>query len=259
MVEAVARRRETKGWSRRLMGVVLCAFFGLGVITGFSAPGRALTSSLVASARQPWERLTVALAPLRALAGGSTRLSPALAASDGAVALIERTDGFYALYPSGYLRGPLSPQGLDDLPVLSGPGAASAPAQALVADAKIAVRAEARLSALVSEMRLAGDNTASLFIEGTRIEVVLRLDRANEELARAERVMKLWGGRKQWLAKLDLTVPGEAIVEPRSSLFEPRPFRHERRRTGSAAARASANVGKRAAAENWGIRGDLQA
>ena len=53
---------------------------------------------------------------------------------EGAVAIVERHDGFYELFSGGELRGPVSPGKQGDLPVLSGDALDNAHGDATVGD-----------------------------------------------------------------------------------------------------------------------------
>ncbi|HVA80741.1 MAG TPA: hypothetical protein VNF29_07435 [Candidatus Binataceae bacterium] len=216
--------------------MVLCAFFVLGVMTGFSAPGRALTLRVVNPfskfsrqiSRQVSARIGSAAAPAKPMLEWlgavlrsirfrlGLRPAPALELSDGrqggAIAMVERPDGFYALFADGELRGPVSPNAEGDLPILSGTRAADSRGIELVAYAATMVRSEAVLSHLVSEMSIGDDGTAALYLDRTRTEVVIDLDDAATEIRRAGEVLAKWRGRERTIAALDMTTPGEAVV-----------------------------------------------
>lgn len=240
------RKKKAQGasqWSPRLAGVLLCAFFFLGVMTGFSEPGRRLalrakclvaswTGRLMTRAEPVGNALGAlrqSIEPLQAMIrpGRRSAAAPAVARGTGfavlrprenAVALVKRNDGFYALYSGGDLRGPLSPASQSDLPILSGPGAQNADGAALVDDAAVLVRAEAQMQSMVSEMRLGGDRTASLFLDRSQMEIALDLDSSALELRRALEVLKQWQGREQHIAMVDMTTPGMAVVRLRTEL-----------------------------------------
>jgi hypothetical protein len=131
---------------------------------------------------------------------------------DGAIAIVERRDGFYELFAGGELRGPVSPGKQNDLPILSGTAAETAPGKQMVDYAEVLIRAETQLSEIISEMLVADDGTGSLFLEREQTEVVIDLDRAPAELQRVIEVRSQWQGRENLLAALDLTTPGQAIV-----------------------------------------------
>ena len=65
---------------------------------------------------------------------------------EGAIAIVERRDGFYELFSGGELRGPVSPGKQGDLPVLSGDGARQ---RARTADGRLCGAAGARGDAAV--------------------------------------------------------------------------------------------------------------
>ncbi len=222
------------GWSPRLGGLVVCAFFALGVMTGFSATGRAITLRVSATLSSYRNQIMDSLAPARTAAASYPALltqwagragiyhrashgpdAAALSAGDmreGAIAIVERRDGFYELFSGGELRGPVSPGKQGDLPVLSGAVLDNARGPQMVDDAAVLVRAEAQLSEIISEMRINDDATASLFLERERTEVVIDLDRATTEIQRAIRVRQQWEGRENLIAALDLTTPGLVVV-----------------------------------------------
>ena len=215
-------------------GLVVCAFFALGVMTGFSTTGHAVSLRAAATLSSYRDQITDSLAPARAAASGySTVLrdwagragiyhrsttefgAAALSAGhmrDGAIAIVERHDGFYELFSGGELRGPVSPGKQGDLPVLSGASLDNARGTQMVDYAAVLVRAETQLSEIISEMRVSDDATASLFLERERTEVVIDLDRATTELQRAIKVRQQWQGRENLIAALDLTTPGLAVV-----------------------------------------------
>ncbi|MGH7932848.1 MAG: cell division protein FtsQ/DivIB [Candidatus Binataceae bacterium] len=217
------QRKSGTQWGWRLAGLVLCAFFALGVMTGLSRPGHILALR-IREFMSLWSRSghseLVAAPHLnqgRGDAFGNPR--PRLAAAP--VALVERADGFYALNPHGDLRGPVAPAGEGDLPILSGPGVTGARGARLLEYAAVLVRAEAELSALVSEMRVDDDGaTATLFLEHSRSQIVFDLDDASLELAHAERVMRLWRGHAELVATLDMTTPGQAVMELRPAALK---------------------------------------
>ncbi len=203
----MARRRKKKRnseWGWRLLGVVLCAFFALGVYAGLTVANRA-------RAMDATGRLSRILTKLHLRPGRDLPQR----ASDGAVAVVERTDGFYALSAGGDLRGPLSAQAISDLPIISGPALDSMSGAQLLDCAELVVRAEAALSELVSEVRIAGDGTATLYLERRHTILVLDRERISEELAHAAAVMNRWRDHLDLMAALDMTTPGEAVVRLR--------------------------------------------
>ncbi len=222
------------GWSARMGGLVVCAFFALGVMTGFSTAGRAVALRASASLTAYRDQLIDSLVPARATAAnysavlvewaGRTGIyhrplrAPGPAAisagdvRDGAIAIVERRDGFYQLFSGGELRGPVSIGKQGDLPVLSGAALDNARGSQMVDYASELVRAETQLSEIISEMHVGDDGTASLFLERERTEVVIDLDRATTELQRAIKVRQQWQGRENLIAALDLTTPGLAVV-----------------------------------------------
>jgi hypothetical protein len=217
-----------------LGGLVVCAFFALGVMTGFSATGRAITFRASAALSSYRNQIIDSLAPARTAAAGYSAVlaqwagrtgiyhhaskgvgvaaPPAGDMGEGAIAIVERRDGFYELFSGGELRGPVSPGVQGDLPVLSGAALDNARGAQLVDYAAVLVRSETQLSEIVSEMRINDDATASLFLERERTEVVIDLDRANTEIQCAIKVRQQWQGRENLIAALDLTTPGLAVV-----------------------------------------------
>ena len=215
-------------------GLVVCAFFALGVMTGFSRTGRAvaLRASVALSsyrnqivdslgpeltAAESYRDLLMQWAERTGLyrhsnAGAGVEAISATDLREGAIAIVERHDGFYDLYRGGEMRGPVSPDKQGDLPVLSGAALDDARGQQMVDYAAVLVRAETQLSEIISEMRVDDDGTASLFLEREQTEVVIDLDRATTEIQRAIKVRDKWQGRENLIAALDLTTLGLAVV-----------------------------------------------
>jgi hypothetical protein len=222
------------GWNSRMGGLVVCAFFVLGVMTGFSTTGRAVALRTSATLISYQGRIMDSIAPAREVASNYSgvilewaghagiyhRIShgpgaESLSARDmreGAIAIVERRDGFYELFAGGELRGPVSPGKQGDLPVISGAAVESARGNQMVDYAAVLVRAETQLSEIISEMQVADDGTGSLFLERERTEVVIDLDRAPVELQRVIEVRAQWHGRENMIAALDLTTPGQAVA-----------------------------------------------
>jgi hypothetical protein len=203
----VAERKKKKrnsDWGWRLSGVVLCAFFALGVYAGLSVAnrGRYVDSS------GRWSGVA------RKLHLTSSHSTPQRAA-DGAVAVVERGDGFYALWTSGELRGPLSAPAVNDLPIISGAGIDAIGGAEMLDYAELVVRAEAALSELVSEIRIDADGTATMFLERSHADLILDRAGAAEELAHAAAVMNRWRAHLKLVTGLDMTTPGEAVVRLR--------------------------------------------
>src|SRR5579863_10450832 len=128
-------------------------------MTGFSATGRAValrTSDALISYRT---RAMDSIAPARDAAGNYSgaildwagragiyhRVEHSLGAESlsardlrkGAIAIVERRDGFYQLFDGGELRGPVSPGVQGDLPVISGAAVDNARGTQLVEYAEI--------------------------------------------------------------------------------------------------------------------------
>ena len=220
-------------------GLVVCAFFALGVMTGFSTAGRAVALRVSASLSSYRDQILDSIAPARTTAAnysavlvqwaGRTGIyhrannGPGAAEisagnmREGAIAIVERRDGFYQLFSGGELRGPVSLGTQGDLPVLSGAVLDNAHGAQMVDYAAELMRAETQLSEIISEMHVGDDGTASLFLERERTEVVIDLDRATTEIQRAIKVRQQWQGRENLIAALDLTTPGLAVVRLHSA------------------------------------------
>src|SRR5271155_4750901 len=168
-------------------GLVVCAFFALGVMTGFSTAGRTVALRASGSLNSYRAQILDSLAPARTAAASYSAVvvewagraglyrrgmqAPAASSAgdlrDGAIAIVERHDGFYQLFSGGELSGSV----LDN-----------ARGAQMVDYAAVLVRAEAQLSEIISEMRVGDDGTASLFLERERTEGVIGLDRPKTEL-----------------------------------------------------------------------------
>lgn len=209
----VARRRGKKNaaeWGWRLGGLCLCAFFVLGLVVGLSAPGRAVASRGTDLMRGYGLRVGAVLGLARVVGAPALHTSPS-----GAVALIERKDGFYALSAEGALRGPVSSNSEGDLSILSGPGTDGVSGDRLVEYAEMVVRAEGAMSVGVSEMNVGGDGSASLYVEHSHTVVTMDLDRWPAELPRAAALVRRWRQKLDSVASLDMTTPGEAVLRLR--------------------------------------------
>ncbi len=198
------KKKRNSEWGWRLFGVVLCAFFALGVYAGVSVANRAHSEARGAR-----------LSRLFAILHLRPRRDLPQRAGDGAVAVVERSDGFYTLSAGGELRGPVSAQAVSDLAIISGPGLESMTGGEMLDCAELVVRAEAALSELVSEIRVAQDGTATLFLEHSHTTLVLDRARASEQLAHAAAIMNRWRDHLNLVAALDLTATGEAVVRLR--------------------------------------------
>jgi hypothetical protein len=222
-VVAAAKKKKNKAsashWGFRLAGIVLCAFFVLGVITGLSRPGRTFAlrvQTLLSFWPGPGHSSIIP-----AVFTGGIVIKPTFLprAQGAAIALVQRSDGFYTLDSDGDLRGPVAPAAEGDMPILSGAGALNAQPSNLIDDAAALVRAEASLGAVVSEMRIDADGTAAIFLEHPRIAVTFDVDHAVVEFARAIDVLKIWRGHESLIASLDLTTPGQAVMQMRPAAF----------------------------------------
>jgi hypothetical protein len=213
VVAVAAKRKKSKNsahWSWRLAGLVLCAFFALGVMTGLSRSGHIFAlrlQTLLSFWTHPGHSALLP-SPLDQARTVQSQLERRAVP----VALVERADGFYVLRSEGALRGPVSPVSAGDLPVLSGAGARNPATMRLLVYAGVLVRAEAELSQPVSEMHVGVDGNASLFLDRSRTEIILGLDNAPLELTRAARVIRLWHGHEQLLTSLDMSTPGQAVM-----------------------------------------------
>ncbi len=218
-----------------MAGLLLCAFFVLGMMTGFSGPGRAMLARAALAVRHWKERARDEVAPLGALAGyvGQDIVPARFARYDGhirprlasggasrflPVALVERSDGFYTLSAEQGLVGPVSPASQPDIPILSGSAVENAPPAELVRYAAIMVRAEAGLSKLVSEMHVSSDGTAALFLDRMRTEIRIDLRREPVEIGRAAEVLNRWRDREALVAMVDMTTPGLAVLRLNTNL-----------------------------------------
>jgi len=199
----VASRQKSRGvvdWSGRLGGIVLCAFFALGVVAGLGVADRHGGLAMLGRLSHVSRQLA---APL---AGGAT------------IATVERGDGLYLLASDGTLNGPVSARAAGDSPVLSGAGLDNSRASQLLEYAGLLVRAEALWSELVSEMRVENDGTATLFLEQTHTAVTVDVDRGSLELTRAAEILTRWRARQDLVAAIDLTVSGQAVLRLRQPL-----------------------------------------
>src|SRR5579859_8117220 len=116
---AAAKKKKNKTsasqWGFRLVGIVLCAFFVLGVITGLSRPGRTLALR-VQTILNLWPGPGHSSIIPAAFLGG-TLIEPTVSRRPhrvaitlgSAIALVQRDDGFYALDSDGGLFGPVAP------------------------------------------------------------------------------------------------------------------------------------------------------
>jgi hypothetical protein len=202
------------GWNRRLAGIALVAFFALGYFLGLGSATNLFTHRAIDVAARYRSQIREQSALIRLWPPAKVQ-PPEPVHTGGPLAMVERRDGFYALYEWGELRGPVSAGTEDNLPIISGPALESASAADLVGDAKILVRAEVALAEMISELRLDDDGEAALFLDRSRTEVAIDLDHAAAELARAGRVLRRWRGREAEIAALDMTTPGQAVMRLR--------------------------------------------
>ncbi len=203
----MAQRRKKKKkseWGWRLLGVALCAFFALGVYAGLSVANHARALKASGGLARFFARLRFQKHP-----------DLPHRDSDGAVAVVERTDGFYGLLASGELRGPLGAENISDLPIVSGPALDSMTGAEMLDCAELVVRAEAALTELISEVRVVDDGTATLYLEHSHTILVVDRSRASEELAHAAAIMNRWRDHLNLVTALDMTTAGEAVVRLR--------------------------------------------
>jgi hypothetical protein len=230
---AAVKRKKGKagsGWSWRLAGIALCAFFVLGVITGLSQPGRLLAHRIEALLqRLPYSgRSQLIPAAYHALLFKESTtdtvrqlaVSTALRPRTDAIALAERSEGFYQIDSKGGLFGPLSPVYIPDLPILSGAALEHARAPQLVEYAGNVIRAEALLGAVVSEMRVRAHGEIRLYLDRPHLVIVLASTGFSLQLSHAAKVLKIWQQHRELVGMIDVTVPGEAIVRPKAEAIE---------------------------------------
>jgi len=204
-----SKANERTQWTGRLAGLALCSFFAFGVLTGLSSSGQDVAARL--------QRL---LPALRLFPPRLRPHPPTAEPAADAIALVEHPDGFYQLDTAGALHGPVASSTVNDLPIMSGAALADASAQRLLDYASIIVRAEAGLGLRISEMRIEGAATATLFLDRPPLPITLDLDHAPVEIAHAAQVLTLWQAHWNLLAALDLTVPGEAVARLRPAAFQ---------------------------------------
>jgi hypothetical protein len=216
-VAAAGKKKKRKSapsgqWGFRLAGIVLCAFFVLGLITGLSGPGHQLAQRIHALLALWPHHSGSALIP-----DGFTALpkAPSLKGEESPILLVRRDGGFYLLDAAGDLRGPIVPETQPDLPILSGEGIATADSATLLRDAAVLVRAEAGLNHLVSEMETKSDGTATLFLEHPQASLAIQLNNDMAGIQHAARILQMWRGHEGLLAAIDLTAPDEAVVRLR--------------------------------------------
>lgn len=250
MAVAGPKKKKSKsgsGWSWRLAGVALCAFFALGVITGLSQSGRALARRIEALLERLPHSSRSELIPAayhnfffkepRTAKFGRASAALRVRAPAEAIALVERSNGLFQIDSAGGLLGPLSPADAGDLPILSGSGVENLAASQLVEYAGQLIRAEAILSAVISEMRVTPAGEMRLFLDQPHLMIALAPGQLPLQLARAATVLELWRGHRELIGTIDLTIPGEAILQPEAATME----RLDRGRTGLGASRARLN------------------
>jgi metal-responsive CopG/Arc/MetJ family transcriptional regulator len=217
------KRKTGSGWSWRLAGLALCAFFALGVITGLSESGRLLAHRVEALLQRLPHSSRSELIPtayrtfldkeptLQNLPRMSAGLTPSRRAE--VIALLERLEGLYQLNNQGRLSGPVSSADTIDLPVLSGSGVENAQPSQLLEYAGELIRAEAVLSTIISEMQVTSTGESRLYLDRSHLVIILSPRQFLVQLARAARVLPLWQAHGDLIVTIDLTIPGEAIVQ----------------------------------------------
>jgi hypothetical protein len=213
-VAAAKRKKAKKGsdWSWRLAGLALCAFFALGVITGLSRSGRSLAVRIEALLRMLPRASHSALIPPAAAMTAPPSSNP------NSIALVDRPDGYYVLNGDGGLCGPVTPAATADLPILSGASVRTANGDALLAFASDLVRAEAVLGLRISELEVESDDQGVFDLERPAVALTIDFSRQGAELERGARILGLWREHSEMLAAVDLTIPGQAIVQVRPEL-----------------------------------------
>lgn len=231
MAVAGSRKKKGKtgsGWSWRLAGIALCAFFALGVITGLSQSGRVLAHRIEALLQRLPHSSRSQLIPTAyhilffkeptADDFGRSAATSTLRARTEAIALAEHSDGFYQIDSNGALFGPLPPAATADLPVLSGSGIEHAGASQLLEYAGELIRAEAVFAAIISEMHVTSNGEIRLYLDRPHLVIVLARARFPLQLARAAKVLEVWRRHRELIEMIDMTIPGEAIVRPKADV-----------------------------------------
>jgi hypothetical protein len=224
------KSKTSSGWSWRLAGIALCAFFALGVITGLSQSGRVLAHRIAAllallphSSRSeliPAAYHTFFFKDPAAARFDQSATAMTVDRPNGVIALLERPDGFFQIDSQGGLRGPVSPADGADLPVLSGSGVQNAHASQLVKHAEQLIRAEAVLSSIISEMSVTSSGEMRLFLDRPHLVIALAPGQFLLQLTRAARVLEVWREHRELTGMIDMTLPNEAIVRPQAESLE---------------------------------------
>ena len=134
-----------------------------------------------------------------------------------AVALVERHDGFYALFAEGELRGPVQPSRAGDLPILSGAAAQTAGAQDLVATRPRWCAPRWRCRGWSPRCGWMATARCHSFFDRSHTELRVDLDDAPAQLKRATEVLGQWRGQAQLIAMVDMTTPGQAVMRLRAT------------------------------------------
>jgi Cell division protein FtsQ len=225
---AGAKKKRTKsgsGWSWRLAGIALCAFFALGVVTGLSQPGRLLARRIESllhclphTGRS--ELIPAAYRGLFVKESTFENRQPSSPSPSHAIALAERQDGFYQVDSEGFLLGPVPSVDAPDLPILSGAGIEHASTEQLLEYAGELIRAEAALGAVISEMRVTARSELHLYLDQPHVVIVLTSAGLPLQLARVAKVLSIWRAHGSLIEMIDMTVPDEAIVRTQAEGLE---------------------------------------
>ncbi len=215
------RPKSGSGWNWRLVGIALCAFFALGVITGLSQPGRSLARRIEALLDRLPHISGSELIPTayrvfftREPTGRNAGTSSAASLNE-TIALARHPDGFYQIDGQGNLVGPVVPAATSDLPVLTGSQVEHASSRQLLEFTEELIRGEATLDTSISEMRVSADDRVRFYLDRPRFVVILDRKALALQLSRAAEVLSLWR-HYQFLGIMDMTVPDEAIVRVRT-------------------------------------------
>jgi hypothetical protein len=224
------KNQSGSGWTWRLAGIALCVFFALGVITGLSQSGRifarrlqSLLRCLPHSSRSeliPTAYRAFLLKDLSTDERGQSSPETGVRARTDTIALLQRPDGLYQLDSWGRVSGPVPSADTADVPILSGDGVENAPASQLLDYASEIVRAEAILSAIISEMQVMSSGDVRIYLDRPRLMIVLAGSQYALQLARAARVLEVWRRHSDLIGMLDMTIPDEAIVSPKSETIQ---------------------------------------
>jgi hypothetical protein len=223
------KKKSGSGWTWRLAGIALCAFFALGVITGLSQSGRSFARRIQSLLRNlPYgSRSELVPTAFRALSvreltteeSESSQETETRARSE-TIVLLRRRQGLYLLDSEGRLFGPVAPGKTPDLPILSGDGVENAPPPQLLGYASELVRAETTLSAMISEMQVMSNGDVRIYLDRPRLMIVLASGQYALQLARAATVLALWHSHTNLIGTLDMAISDEAIVRLKTETIQ---------------------------------------